>query len=125
MLEPICIFTLETFIFAESCNAGGKIFLRGKVKTDFKDMCLNIFEEKTPHLFVMKLLFFPHSIMEMETSHFSYFEKICLIDLKLDFPVYVIPFSFNPWKFLNLVLKCFFSQVELAVELVLVLILGS
>lgn len=65
----------------------------------------------------MELFFFPHSIMEVEISHCCYFEKKkSLIDMKLDFPVYVLPFSFNLWKFLNLVLKHFFpgsTSIEL------------
>lgn len=43
----------------------------------------------------MKLLFFAHSIMKVEISHCSYFEIFFFIDMKLDFPVYVLPLSFN------------------------------
>lgn len=118
LLEPICIFTLETYLFAESCNARGKIFLRGKVKTDFKNMCLNIFEEKNPTTYLLwNYSFFPIPSWKWKlVTAVILKKKKSLIDMKLDFPVYVLPFSFNLWKFLNLVLKHFFpgsTSIEL------------
>lgn len=112
LFELICVFTLETSIFAGSCTAGGKFFLRGKVKTDFKDTCLNVFEGKNPHLLVMKLHFFPHSIMEMEIRHLSCFEKKLFDWYKNSFSCLFDPLSFNLWKIFNLVLKCFSPRLN-------------